>query len=461
MSLCGSRITTRTSPPTRRSTVASVVSQSCSACHQRRITSSLVQASKTAWAGASKLRSMLSVVFSVMCRAPVGVAGAALSTRAPRGARRRSPTGGFPPPAAGLHERSRALAVLVVQVPPLVRRRLRIALGRVLPLVLAPERGQVEVAPSAAHRLVAAVVDEVGAKDLLALADEGVGAVPLIHAEVGVEVVGERVPRPIPAHPSLVALDVLLRRARDIGERGVAGVQVGQVGHLVGAEGASRAAVLRPAGHAGLEEEAVHDQLPASLEQVEQARRTVRTLEAVVLLHGHPRHAAPLGREGVAGAGQFLLLHEKLLAGGFPFQGRDDRWHDHQDPSSLRNSSTTSNRRPQRARWRSIQSAASLSTPGSSDSRCVRPSTTRVTTPVSSRTLRCFEIAGFETPKPAVASPTVAGPAARRSTMPRRIGCESALNESLTTGLTISIRARLVSGGASARSPAPHALGSS
>jgi hypothetical protein len=47
-------------------------------------------------------------------------------------------------------------------------------------------------------------------------------------------------------------------------------------------------------------------------------------------------------------------------------------------------------------------------------------------------------IAGFDTPKPPVASPTVAGPAARRSTMPRRIGCEIALNGSLTIRLTIS-----------------------
>jgi hypothetical protein len=46
--------------------------------------------------------------------------------------------------------------------------------------------------------------------------------------------------------------------------------------------------------------------------------------------------------------------------------------------------------------------------------------------------LRCFVIAGFDTPKPAVASPTVAGPAARRSTMPRRMGCERALKGSLT-----------------------------
>src|SRR3954453_6416787 len=92
------------------------------------------------------------------------------------------------------------------------------------------------------------------------------------------------------------------------------------------------------------------------------------------------------------------------------------------------------------ARWRSIQSAASLSTAGSSDSWCERPMTSRRRTPVSSSTLRCFEMAGFETPKPAVASPTVAGPAARRSTIPRRMGCESALNGSFTIRLTVAPR---------------------
>src|SRR4051794_14751596 len=98
--------------------------------------------------------------------------------------------------------------------------------------------------------------------------------------------------------------------------------------------------------------------------------------------------------------------------------------------------------RPHRARWRSIQSAASLSTLGSSERRWVRPITSRLTTPVSSRTFRCLVIAGLETPKPSVASPTVAGPAASRSTMPRRMGWERALNESLTTRLTISAGCR-------------------
>src|SRR5262245_19792539 len=52
------------------------------------------------------------------------------------------------------------LARLVVPDPPLVRRGLRIALRRVLPRLLATERGDVEVGPGTAHRLVAAGVDE-------------------------------------------------------------------------------------------------------------------------------------------------------------------------------------------------------------------------------------------------------------------------------------------------------------
>src|SRR5689334_810754 len=109
--------------------------------------------------------------------------------------------------------------------PPLVRRRLRVALRGVLPLLLPAERGDVEVVPRAAHGLVAAVVYEVRAEDLVAVTQERVGAVPLADAEVGVEVVGERVPRDqLPAHLRLHPLDVLLRRARDERERGVARV---------------------------------------------------------------------------------------------------------------------------------------------------------------------------------------------------------------------------------------------
>src|SRR3954454_11822735 len=75
----------------------------------------------------------------------------------------------------------RLLLVLVVPVPPHVRRGLGIALGRVLPLLLTTERGHVQVAPGAAQRLVAAVVDEVGAEHVaVVITDERIRAVPLV-----------------------------------------------------------------------------------------------------------------------------------------------------------------------------------------------------------------------------------------------------------------------------------------
>ena len=67
------------------------------------------------------------------------------------------------------------LTVRVVVVPPLIGRGLRIALGRVLPLLLATQGSDVEIAPGAPHRLVAAGIDEVGAEDSIAVANEGVG----------------------------------------------------------------------------------------------------------------------------------------------------------------------------------------------------------------------------------------------------------------------------------------------
>src|SRR5262245_13237797 len=102
--------------------------------------------------------------------------------------------------------------VAVVPVPPLVRSALGIALRRVLPRLLTPERRHVEVAPGAPHRLVAAAIDKVGAEYLVAIADECIVAVPLLHPEVGVETVCDGVPRHLPTHSCLQALDVLLWR---------------------------------------------------------------------------------------------------------------------------------------------------------------------------------------------------------------------------------------------------------
>src|SRR5262245_47103315 len=77
-----------------------------------------------------------------------------------------------------------------------------------------------------------------------------------------------------------------------------------------------------PAVHAGLEEGAIDDQLPPAVEQVEQARLALGTVELVLLLHGQPRHPPTLGGQRVTGPGQLLLLHEQLLARSLPLPQR-------------------------------------------------------------------------------------------------------------------------------------------
>src|SRR5580704_4697426 len=103
--------------------------------------------------------------------------------------------------------------VVVVPVPPLVRRGLGITFWRVLPSFLTAERCNVAVAPGGPHRLVAAAVDEVCPEHALAVAEEHVVAVPFIDAEVRVEAVGDGVPGHLPAHTRLEARDVRLRCA--------------------------------------------------------------------------------------------------------------------------------------------------------------------------------------------------------------------------------------------------------
>src|SRR5579864_2698571 len=100
---------------------------------------------------------------------------------------------------------------------------------------------------------------------------------------------------------------------------------MGQVGNLIGAQGAAAAGVLGPAEHPGLEEGAVDDQLTAALEQVEQAHRALGPVELILLLHRHPWHPPAFGGQRVTGAGQGLLLHEELLARSLPLLLRHDR----------------------------------------------------------------------------------------------------------------------------------------
>src|ERR1044072_8631674 len=150
------------------------------------------------------------------------------------------------------------VAVFVVPSPPFVRRCLRIALRRVLPFLLTPEGGDVQVIPRVPHLLVTAAVDEVRSEHAVAVAYECVRAMPFVNVEVFVEIVRNRVPgNELPTHSCFQALDILLRRARCEGECGVAGVQMSRVSDLVGHQGAADTRMFGPADHARLKKGAV------------------------------------------------------------------------------------------------------------------------------------------------------------------------------------------------------------
>src|ERR1700744_1461487 len=215
--------------------------------------------------------------------------------------------------------------VVVVPVPPLVGRGLWVTFWRVFPGLLTAERREVKVAPGGAHRLVAAAVDEVRAKHLLTVVEEHVVPMPFIHAEVRVEAVSDGVPGNLPVPPRLEPCDVGLGCGRGVDQGGIAGVQMGQVSHLVGAEGTAAAGVLGPAENSGLKEGAIDDQLTAALDQIEQTYLALGAVELVLLLNCHPGHAPAFCGQRITGAGKGLLLYEELLVRSLPLLLRYDR----------------------------------------------------------------------------------------------------------------------------------------
>src|ERR1700722_4779313 len=100
---------------------------------------------------------------------------------------------------------------------------------------------------------------------------------------------------------------------------------MGQVGHLIGAEGAAAAGVLGPAEYPGLEEGAIDDQLTAALEQIQQAYLALRSVELVLLVHSQPRHTPAFGGQRVTGAGEGLLFQQELLVRRLPLLLGNDR----------------------------------------------------------------------------------------------------------------------------------------
>src|SRR6202041_1766828 len=106
---------------------------------------------------------------------------------------------------------------------------------------------------------------------------------------------------------------------------------MGQVRNLICTQRAAAAGMLWPAEHPGLEEGAIDDQLPAALEQIEQADLTLGSVELVLLLHCRPGHPPALGGQRITGPGEGLLLYEELLVGSLPLLLRHDRGRVHRE----------------------------------------------------------------------------------------------------------------------------------
>src|SRR4029450_3720107 len=101
-----------------------------------------------------------------------------------------------------------------------------------------------------------AVLQEIGAIDVVAVTEEDVQPEPLLGAEVRGEAFGaDRVPRDVrPAHPLGVTPEVLLRRRRSQRERDVTGVQKSELANAVGPRRTAGTAGVGPAVDALLEE---------------------------------------------------------------------------------------------------------------------------------------------------------------------------------------------------------------
>src|SRR5918996_6493321 len=80
------------------------------------------------------------------------------------------------------------------------------------------------------------------------------------------------------------------------------------------------------------EHEVVEEQLPAPLEEVEQARRAVPAVEDVVLIDPDHRQTATLGGECVSCPGGFLFLGKEGLPRCLPLRLGDDGGKVHSTP---------------------------------------------------------------------------------------------------------------------------------
>lgn len=105
-------------------------------------------------------------------------------------------------------------------------------------------------------------------------------------------------------------------------------MQMGEVPscNMVGPGRTTRATLVQRLARLPQPHEVVDDELMATLEQVQQARLAVRTLEDIILLDQDHWQSAALGVQRITTTGEFLLLGEQLLARSEPLGSRHDFW---------------------------------------------------------------------------------------------------------------------------------------
>src|SRR6266699_3495488 len=142
----------------------------------------------------------------------------------------------WPSPCATRENCGALSVILVVVVEPVVRRGASAC--RLFPALLPSERGQIEIVVCPVEDIDPARGRRVRVKDILALAQEDTHPTILAAVRRGMEVVIEVAairgePRNGPAHPRLERLNLLQRRSRDKHQRGIAGMEMGQMADIV------------------------------------------------------------------------------------------------------------------------------------------------------------------------------------------------------------------------------------
>src|ERR1700722_467503 len=218
-----------------------------------------------------------------------------------------------------------ARGVFIMQAPPTIGRAPLDALRRILPILLPPERRQIEEGPDAAQHLDAAPAGEIGTKQAVGATEENVKAKAAIHAEVGVEIIEGRIPRHRPAHALFEFLDIGDRGARHKRKRSIAGMQMGEMADLIGEQAATRARMFI----GRLQHVMIDDDLAAAVEQFGEAEPTAWRIENVILVDPFPAKPAAFGGQRIKGARPRLFLDEQRRALLMPLLARNDAWRMH------------------------------------------------------------------------------------------------------------------------------------